>query len=153
MSIFFGENLIYRDLEFDSSKGVLEFLADSLYKEGFIKEGFKEAIIKREEEYPTAIPAEGPKIAIPHADHKLVKKAAIAIGILKNSIDFHSMEEPENIIPVKIVIMLALDEPHGHIEMLQKIVTLIKNQKAKQAILKASSKEKIYEILEPILLQ
>ena len=63
------------------------------------------------------------------------------------------MEEPENIIPVKIVIMLALDEPHGHIEMLQKIVTLIKNQKAKQAILKASSKEKIYEILEPILLQ
>jgi len=153
MSVFFGEDLIFKDLKFSCNKDLLGFLADALYKQGFVKEEFKEAIIKREGEYPTALPAEGVKIAIPHADHKLVKKAAIAIGILQNPIDFNSMEEPENIIPVNIVIMLALDEPHGHIEMLQKVVKLIKDQEAKQAILKASSKEEIYKILKPILLQ
>ncbi len=118
--------LVYRDLEFNDKNEVLNFLAEKLYDEKFVKEGYQEAVVKREAEYPTALPAEI-KVAIPHCDHNLVNEPAIAMGVLKNTVDFQAMDDPSMTLGVKIVIMLALNEPHGHITMLQKIIGLIQN--------------------------
>ena len=118
--------LVYRNLDFNTSNDILSFLADKLKEEGYAKEGYKEAILKREVEYPTGLPAEI-KIAIPHCDHTLVNESAIAVGVLNNTVNFQAMDDPSKTLDVQIVIMLALDEPHGHIEMLQKIVQLIKS--------------------------
>ncbi|EOR20742.1 phosphotransferase system mannitol/fructose-specifc IIA component (Ntr-type) [Clostridium sartagoforme AAU1] len=142
--------LVYRDLNFGNSSEVLSFLADKLKEEGFAKEGYKEAILKREVEYPTGLPATI-KIAIPHCDHTLVNESAIAMGVLNNPVDFQAMDDPSITLDVQIVIMLALNEPHGHIEMLQKIISLIQNAEDLKKIIEAKSDESLLEVINNYL--
>lgn len=142
--------LVYRNLEFSTSNDILSFLADKLKEEGYAKEGYKEAILKREVEYPTGLPAEI-KIAIPHCDHTLVNKSAIAVGVLNNTVNFQAMDDPSKTLDVQIVIMLALDEPHGHIEMLQKIVQLIKSSEDLKRIIESTSDEEVLQVINNYL--
>ncbi|MBS4804197.1 MAG: PTS sugar transporter subunit IIA [Clostridium sp.] len=142
--------LVYRNLDFNTSNDILSFLADKLKEEGYAKEGYKEAILKREVEYPTGLPAEI-KIAIPHCDHTLVNESAIAVGVLNNTVNFQAMDDPSKTLDVQIVIMLALDEPHGHIEMLQKIVQLIKSSEDLKRIIEATSDEEVLQVINNYL--
>lgn len=142
--------LVYRNLDFNTSSDILSFLADKLKEKGYAKEGYKEAILKREIEYPTGLPAEI-KIAIPHCDHTLVNESAIAVGILNNTVNFQAMDDPSKTLDVQIVIMLALDEPHGHIEMLQKIVQLIKSSEDLKKIIEATSNEDVLQVINNYL--
>ncbi|VYT81521.1 PTS sugar transporter subunit IIA [Clostridium tertium] len=142
--------LVYRNLDFNTSNDILSFLADKLKEEGYAKEGYKEAILKREVEYPTGLPAEI-KIAIPHCDHTLVNESAIAVGVLNNTVNFQAMDDPSKTLDVQIVIMLALDEPHGHIEMLQKIVQLIKSSDDLKKIIEATSDEDVLQVINNYL--
>ncbi|MBU3198448.1 PTS sugar transporter subunit IIA [Clostridium estertheticum] len=143
--------LVFRNLEFLNSTEALNFLSSKLYEKGYIKKEYQIAIIEREEKYPTALPSLDIKIAIPHATHTLVNKAALSIGILKSPVEFRSMGDNNIKLNVQIIIMLALKEPHGHIEMLQKIVKLIKNPKALKSIVNAPSIEEVLNTLKPYL--
>lgn len=142
--------LIYRGLDFTNKTEVLNHLANKLYEENFVKYGYRQAILDREAEYPTGLPA-AIKIAIPHCDHTLVKDSAIAMGVLKKSVDFQAMDDPSVTLDVQIVIMLALNEPHGHIEMLQKIISLIQNKEDLKAIIKATSDEEALKVVKKYL--
>ena len=142
--------LIYRGLDFKNKTEVLNHLANKLYEENFVKDGYRQAILDREAEYPTGLPA-AIKIAIPHCDHTLVKDSAIAMGVLKNSVDFQAMDDPSVTLDVQIVIMLALNEPHGHIEMLQKIISLIQNTEDLKEIIKSVSDEEVLEVIKRYL--
>lgn len=150
--VYFEKDLVFKDLEFSSNVEVLGFLASKLYEKGYVKEEYKEAILEREKEYPTGLPSVDIKIAIPHANHTLVNKATLAIGILKNPVEFRAMDDPDKGLNVSVVIMLALNEPHGHIEMLQRIVKLIKNPDTLKEITEASSCEEVISKLEPYLI-
>ena len=144
------KTLIYKDLNFNNSTEILSYLADTLKENGFVKDGYKEAILVREEEHPTGLPAEV-KIAIPHCDHTLVNEAAIAIGILNNTVEFKAMDDPSLGLDVGIVMMLALDEPHGHIEMLQKIIKLIQSPEDLKSISSSENDEETKIIIEKYL--
>jgi PTS system galactitol-specific IIA component len=150
--ICFAKDLVFRDLDFSNNIEALKFLSSKLYEKGYVKKEYEQAILDRENEYPTGLPSVDIKIAIPHADHTLVKKAALAIGVLKNSVEFKSMEDPEKSLDVSIIIMLALNEPHGHIEMLQNIVRLIQNPNVLKEIVEASSNDEVIGKLEPYLI-
>ena len=151
--LYLEKDLVFGDLEFTDNIEALKFLSSKLFEKGYVKEGYQEAILDREKEYPTALPSVDIKIAIPHANHTLVNKAALAIGILKNPVEFSSMEDPDIKLNVQIIIMLALNEPHGHIEMLQKIVKLIKKPEVLRAIVNAFSIEEVMNKLEPYLIK
>ncbi|WP_055669667.1 PTS sugar transporter subunit IIA [Desnuesiella massiliensis] len=150
--IDFVRDLVFKDLEFSNSTEVLKFLSMKLQEKGYVKDGYQKAILDREAEYPTGLPSVDIKIAIPHADHNLVNKGALAIGILKNPVEFKSMEDPDRILNVSIVIMMALDEPHGHIDMLQRIVKLIQEPVILKEIIETNSTEEVIKKLEPYLI-
>ena len=82
-------------------------------------------------------------MAIPHADVIHVNKAAIAIAILDKPVEFYAMDEPEQKICVQVVVMLALKEAHGHIEMLQKVVSLIKDQALVKQLIELEDKKEV----------
>lgn len=60
---------------------------------------------------------------------------AIVVAILDNPVKFARMDNPSSKIDVRIVIMLALSQPHGHIEMLQKVISFIQKQDVLEDIL------------------
>ena len=152
-ALYFEKDLVFRDLEFSTNIEALNFLSSKLYEKGYVKKEYQKAILERENEYPTALPSVDVKIAIPHATPALVNKAALAIGILKNPVEFNSMGDKNIKLNVQIIIMLALKDPHGHIEMLQKIVKLIKNPEVLKAIIQASSIDEVINNLKPHLIK
>lgn len=48
---------------------------------------------------------------------------------------------------VQIVIMLAISEPHGQIEMLQKIVGIVQNQELRERMLLSKSNQELKNLI------
>ena len=86
-------------------------------------------------------------MAIPHADSVYVKESEILLCTLKNPIPFKRMDMPDEEVEVSIVILLAINSPDDHIEILQKIISLIQNQDILKKIFNESDNDKISEIL------
>jgi galactitol PTS system EIIA component len=126
---------------------VLSLLADNLHQGGYVKDSYKEGILKRERIYPTGLFTGGINVAVPHTDCIHVNKDAIAVGILKDAILFKAMDNPESDVNVSIIIMIALKEAHGQIEMLQKIVSLVKKQDELKGILETDDADAIYQVI------
>ena len=62
------------------------------------------------------------------------------------------MDEPDDLIPVKMVIMLALKEAHSHLDMLQKVVELIQDQALVKQIVETKEKDTVCQLLKEKLL-
>ena len=151
--IAFNESLI---LEFDkpmTDREVLSAMTDYLCEKGIVKDTYKQAILEREQSFPTGLKTGGINVAIPHADICHVNEAAICVAVLKTPAPFRAMDEPDNDVPVSLGIMLALTEAHGHIEMLQRIVKLIQNQEDVKHIVEAGQPDTIHKIIKQYLLE
>ncbi|MGM0138308.1 PTS system, galactitol-specific IIA component [Enterococcus sp. DIV0755b] len=148
MELYLHEELVFRDLDVKNSDEALDYLAKQLFEKGYVKEQYITAIKEREREYPTGLPSTQPAVAIPHANYELVNKTTLAIATLKKSVGFHNMEENAVTLPVQIIIMMAIGEPHGQVEMLQKIVGLIQNEPLRKKMINAHNDQELLKLVE-----
>lgn len=148
MELQLNEELVFRNIKAGSDKEVLAFLANELYQRGYVKEDYIEAIQLRESEYPTGLPSTQPGVAIPHANFDLVNQTTLAIATLETAVGFRNMEDNQVILPTKIVIMMAIGEPHGQVEMLQKIVSIIQDEPLREQMTSANSDLKLLTLLK-----
>lgn len=148
MDLVLNEHLVFRDLKVKNQEEVLDCLSTKLLELGFVKNEYVEAIKQREKEYPTGLPSTDPVVAIPHANYEMVKQTTLAIATLREPVLFENMENHQEKLPVQIVIMMAIGEPHGQIEMLQKIVGIIQNQDLRKKMIKASNDKELLTLLE-----
>ncbi|GLI20207.1 PTS glucitol transporter subunit III [Tepidanaerobacter syntrophicus] len=140
------DNIFTKKL-FKDKESVLEFFSEILVKNGKVSDEFKEALLEREKNYPTGLLVGDINVAIPHADSVYVKESEILLCTLKNPIPFKRMDMPDEEVEVSIVILLAINSPDDHIEILQKIISLIQNQDILKKIFNESDNDKISEIL------
>jgi galactitol PTS system EIIA component len=143
----FGVETIELQHESETAVDALESLAKSLFQQGFVKESYIEAIISREQQHPTGLPSPGLSIAIPHTDPEHVLKSRIAIATLKNPVTFSMMGSPEVKIPVRIVFMLAIQDPKKQPEVLKQLTKVFQNGELLNEIGNAQKKEKVVELL------
>lgn len=137
------ENLIFLNLKAEDNKEVLQIMGDAMIREEYGDQGFTEALLKREKDYPTGLDVDGIGVAIPHTDAEHVKKEGISIAVLDSPVEFDAMGEENCQIPVKIVIMFTVAGKNKHIDRLLQILALIKDEKILQGLLEAESKEDI----------
>ncbi|MCD6484692.1 MAG: PTS sugar transporter subunit IIA [Candidatus Odinarchaeota archaeon] len=123
-------------------------LGNLLLKQGFVTEEFIKATLERERKYPTGLPTKI-GVAIPHPppDPKYIKKNSIAIGIYKEPVYFRRMDDPEQTVPVNIVILFALKEEEGYVKFLKNLMFLIQKSDILENIIKTKSRKEIAEIL------
>lgn len=145
--VYLDENLVFPNLDLKTDVEVESFLADELKKTGYVKDGYKKALLEREKEFPTGLPSSAPAVAIPHANADLVNKTTLAIATLKHNVEFKNMANIEESVSVKIVIMLVISEPHSQVEMLQKIVEIVQDEELRRKITNTDSKEKLLEMI------
>lgn len=69
-----NDNLIFHNLKVSDNIEVLQLMGDAMIQEGYGEEGFTEAVLKREKDYPTGLDVDGIGVAIPHTDAEHVKK-------------------------------------------------------------------------------
>ena len=101
------------------------------------------ALKEREEVMSTGI---GFGIAIPHAKIPAVNEMAFAIGISPRGIPYDSMDGE----PVHIVILVAAGERQHkeYLRLLSKILSFIKKDRVKDAIINSRSSEDVVAILK-----
>ena len=148
MEVILQKELVFRNIKVKNRQEALSFLAKSLYQKGYVQKEYIQAIQDREEEYPTGLPSSEPGIAIPHANFEMVKKTTLAIATIEKPVSFHNMENKQEIVPVQIIIMMAIGEPHGQVEMLQKIVGIIQDEPLRKEMVHATSDTILLNLLK-----
>ncbi|AZO94763.1 PTS sugar transporter subunit IIA [Halocella sp. SP3-1] len=150
--IYIDSDLVEINLDLNNKEEVILRLSDCMLKKGFVKEGYKEAVLKREKEVPTGLQGAYINFAIPHTEAKYVNKAAIAVGLLKNKVNFFNMNDYEKEIEVSLVILLAINDPSRQIGVLQSLIDMMQSEKIVKEILQSDSSNNLAKLLEENLL-
>lgn len=143
------KDLILLNLDCKDSQEVIRTLAEAFVQKGVVKESFVEAVLEREKNYPTALPATAYDIAIPHTVSKHVIEPAMAVGILKHPVEFHQMGSPEILLHPQAVFMLAISDPKDQLTLLRRIMKLLQNKELLLAVRAAKTEEEVYNLLKP----
>jgi len=113
---------------FDQSmdrRTLLKELAEIALREGWAKEGFEQALLEREEKYPTGIHAAGSGIAIPHADAEWTLVPGMIVAVLKQPVLFEPMGGQDGEVQVQIVFLLLSANPDDHMAFLSALADFI----------------------------
>ena len=101
-----------------------------------------ESLWKREESMSTGV---GLGIAIPHCSSNAVTKISTRIAVLKEGINFQSIDEEA----VRIVVLLLFPQKkfERHVKILSLISRILNDKKTRTKILKAASPAQIYDAM------
>ena len=144
LSKIISKDLLIVDSVSKSKQEVLLELAKLLKKKEYITNAvnFLDDVYLRESEGITGI---GNGIAIPHGKSKAVKKTTVAIAVLKNEINWETLDEKG----VKVVILFAVQDTDAtttHILLLQQVAILLANDNFLDSLKEVSSVDQLYEI-------
>ncbi|WP_375089170.1 fructose-specific PTS transporter subunit EIIC [Peribacillus sp. RS7] len=132
------------NLESVTKQAVIDELSGKLAEADRLNdvEGFKAAILKREEQSTTGI---GEGIAIPHAKTNAVKIPAICFGKSVNGVDYESLDGQ----PSHLFFMIAASEGANadHLETLSRLSSLLMDDKFRARLISASSGEEVLDII------
>lgn len=142
------KELIFLNLDVPCSDDVMDILGGSLVRTGYCKPGYVEALKKREKEFPTGIDTGLIGIAIPHTAVEHVNKGKIAIARLENKVPFHQMGNDDEAVEVKLVFMLAVDNPGLHLTKLQSIVEVIQDESVLMKLLDAETEGQMIDAIK-----
>jgi lichenan operon transcriptional antiterminator len=122
-----------------SKEEAIEFLGNRLYREGYVDDGYMDAVFQRENLSPTAI---GSTFAIPHAFGDHIKKQGIGLMTLKHPVPWGNEEK------VQIILMLSIDVKLGDQfkDIFSDLANLTKNMDAVNRLLKAERYSDIMKI-------
>lgn len=144
---YLDPSLIFINKDMDTSESLFNHIYQKTFAKSLVRDDFGQRIMKREEEFPTGIQLEHIGVAIPHTDAECIYKEFVAIYINKPSIPFASMEDPNQLVQADVVFVLGLNQPHAQLEMLQKLIQLIQNDKKMSDLFKAKNNQDVYDIL------
>lgn len=142
---YISKDLMFLNVEINEQKELLKYMAKRLNDFGNVNEIFIKEVVKREKEFPTGLQIEDIGVAIPHSDIEYVNNPSIALAILKEPVEFYSMEDSEKLIPVNAVFMLAINDGDKQLKLLQEITSLIQSKETMKNIIEANTKEAILE--------
>ena len=131
-----------------SSEQAIRLLAGKLEALGYVKPSYADAVVKREAAMPTGLPlGRALNVAIPHTDPEHVIRPGVALGVLSAPVDFANMEDPEEMVPVGVVFLLAIDDRDKQIDMLQEIMAAIQDPATLDGLVRARTAEDIRALL------
>lgn len=135
-----------------TSEEVESSLARALQEHGHVRKTFEEAILTREQRFPTALRTGSYNAAIPHCSPEHVMQAAVGVAVTPQGVPWHIMDDPKAVCDVHLTIMLALTSPDGHLQMLKKVVAVATDQELMANVVSTSSQETVFSLVAPRLL-
>lgn len=143
---------VFPSLAAKNYEDVMSQVGGALTREGYAKETYVDALIEREQEFPTGLDVDGYGVAIPHTPVEHVNKTAIAVAILENPVEFTAMGTDDEFVQVKLVMMLAIagkpGEHGAHIDELQRIMAILQDTALLEKIQNAKSADEIIGLVK-----
>jgi nitrogen PTS system EIIA component len=141
----FSKDRVSFDLKATNKDEAINELIQILYEDGKIidKEKFRQAVLKREEEFSTGI---GMGIAIPHGKSNAVKEASIAFGRSNKGVDYESMDDK----PAHLFFLIAVPEESSdvHLRALSEISRKLMHTETRENLFKVESFEEFIKVFE-----
>lgn len=138
------ENTIELNIIAKDKEAIINEMIELLVKDGVItdKDKFREDIYYRESLSNTGI---GFGIAIPHAKSKFVKEPRIAVGVIKEGVDYGSIDGN----PVNIIFMIAVNDSQNdlHLRALANLSRKLMHEEFRNKILNAKLKSEIINVI------
>ena len=126
-------------------KEALDQVVDLMAKSGKINdvEAYRQGVYAREEESTTGI---GEGIAIPHGKCDAVTKPGLAAMVVKDGVDFDSLDGE----PVHLIFLIAAPntEDNIHLDVLSKLSVLLMDEQFTADLLNAKSVDEFLEIVD-----
>lgn len=126
-------------------KAAIDHLVDLMDKGGSLndKEAYKQCVLAREEEGSTGI---GEGIAIPHAKTDAVKTPGLASMIVRNGVEYESLDDE----PAYLFFLIAA--PSGganiHLEVLSRLSRMLMDDDFREHLLQAKTPEEYIQIID-----
>ncbi|MBI9104695.1 MAG: PTS sugar transporter subunit IIA [Spirochaetales bacterium] len=134
-------------LNVSSKEEALKIMAEKLQELGYVKDSYVQAIQDREASFPSGLPMEDLKIAIPHTDADHVNQSVICFARLESPVEFSVMGDPDQKIQVQLISMFALKEKKKIGDLLETLITTYQDNDVLKALLDASDEKVMYDIL------
>src|SRR5512142_199627 len=126
LSDFLVPEAVILGMDAATASEVIHNLGGKLLSAGYVRETFIEAVLEREKTIPTGLPLSGKhNAAIPHTDIEHVIKPGLGMATLVKPVVFNNMISPEEKVEVRLVFVLALEQPKSQIEMLQEVAQVL----------------------------
>ena len=140
-----------RSIAFDKNPAnkqeTLDMAVDLMCASGKINdtEAYRKQVYLREEESTTGI---GEGIAIPHGKGDCVSKPGLAAMVIKNGVDFDSLDGD----PVTLLFLIAAPntEDNVHLEVLSKLSMMLMDEQFTEALRNATSAEEFLSIIDMV---
>jgi PTS system galactitol-specific IIA component len=144
-----NQSCVLINCNYTKAEEVISAVGIKLFEEGYVRDTFVKAAIDREKQLPTGLPlAGGINAAIPHTEIEHVIKSALGMATLKTPATFQNMISPEELVPVRLVFLLALEKPKAQVEMLQEIASVLQNSVLVEDLLNENTYEGIIKLLK-----
>ena len=127
------KKLIHLQAEAGHANDIFDQLGTCFINEGYSRSDYVEALKQREAQFPTGLDINGFGVAIPHTDAGYV---------------LHETEGIMTLVEVKVVFMLAIEDPKNHIKKLQQILRIIQDNAVLEKIYQASSADEVIDIVK-----
>lgn len=145
------KKFIFKDVEVENYKELFHLIGKNLIDDQIVKEGFVEALLEREENFPTGLPVEH-GVAIPHTDGALVNEDKLVFVTLKKPVTFGEMGGgPTDTVDVSVAIFLAIGNGEKHLETLQKLINSIQTEGFVKGLIDSKDKEEMYEVIKKFM--
>lgn len=144
----FDPALVRLDIPAKDKREAVSALAEALRAAGKVREPYLEAVLAREAEFPTGLPTPGVPIAIPHTDVEHCLEPAVAVGTLRNAVEFEEMGSPGTTLETRIVFLLSITNPEDHVQWLSRLASAFQTPELAQELLTSSSTEHACRLLQ-----
>lgn len=135
-------------LKATTKEEALTIMANRLFELGYVKQSFKGAILDREAHYPSGLPMEGEKIAIPHTDAEHVHQSVICFAQLASPVDFSVMGDPSQTVSVQMISMFALKEKKEIGHLLETLINTYQDVGLLHDLKMSNNTEHLYHLLK-----
>jgi PTS system galactitol-specific IIA component len=126
----------------------IRILGNQMVENGFIEEAYIDAVIERETQYPTGLPTEGVKVAIPHANANHVIKSTIGVMTLIKPVTFRSMGDATEKLDVEVIFLLANADQMDQPESLQRLMQCFSEEEALIKMKESTTTDEILMVLQ-----
>jgi PTS system galactitol-specific IIA component len=132
-----------------TAEEVLRELGRCAVDRGYASEGYVEALLDREAEFPTglSVPTAPFDIAIPHADPEHVDEGAVVLALPDEPVRFRDMDDPDETVDASVVLLLLARDSDGYAAFLSNLANLFRNAGFADAV-RADDPDRILALIE-----
>lgn len=143
------EDLVLLDFEANDQEDLIEKMCAVLEEKEYVKADYSKDVINREKKYPTALPTEVLKVAIPHAEtNENVIHPAILIAKLKKPVEFLEMGSLGKKVNVDAVFLLAVKGNKSQLEILPKLISVFSEHEMMSKLKASKNPSEIVTIIK-----